>query len=255
MLAFALHLAFALVLTVFPPWRLADAKHATCFWRPGAGSPANFGYKVFCAAGLENPLNSTDVAEYTCQLAIIGKTYERVADWGFLKPKTLEIGTPCGDKGYGVDDNILIPAAFVFACVGRMALTKHVVCTYKPGSKNPSTYQYKLYCVANKSGSAESTEVAIYNCSSQLGDNRNARVADYGFLAPKTLEMATPCGSGGYGFAADGGCHSRHWAMCLDNSDLGNCYYMDRHDDCEWPGKLEYAKLPTTITIWYFAPP
>lgn len=85
--------------------------------------------------------------------------------------------------------SILARAAFVFACVGRMALTKHVVCTYKPGSKNPSTYRYKLYCVANKGASAESTEVAIYNCSSQLGDNRNARVADYGFLAPKTLEM------------------------------------------------------------------
>lgn len=92
MLALALTLTFALALTLFLPGHLAEAKHATCFWRPGAGSPANFGYKVFCAAGLRNPLNSTDVAEYACDLALIGKTDERVADWGFLKPKTLEIG-------------------------------------------------------------------------------------------------------------------------------------------------------------------
>lgn len=46
------------------------------------------------------------------------------------------------------------------------------------------------------------------------------------------LPKATPCG--GYGWALDyaGNCPGRTWAVCLQDSELGNCYFLQAKDDC-----------------------
>lgn len=92
-----LHLLVASVLG----WRFVVAKHFTCNYSPGPKSPSTYGYQKFCSAGKNNPLNSTDVAIYQCISDLQGNTTLRVADWGFIEPKTFEMG---GSQGIHTAD-------------------------------------------------------------------------------------------------------------------------------------------------------
>lgn len=75
------------------------------------------------------------------------------------------------------------------ALLGHSTLADHFTCCYKPGSQAPSTYGFKRYCVATRINPANSNQVCAYVCRSDGGDNNSARISDWGFLAPKTLEI------------------------------------------------------------------
>lgn len=88
MLALLLHLTLAATFAVHP----AVADHFVCSYKPGGGSPVQYGYHEYCHAGIIDHINSTDVAIYGCDPGFIGGLNTQVADWGFLKRKTLELG-------------------------------------------------------------------------------------------------------------------------------------------------------------------
>lgn len=74
-------------------------------------------------------------------------------------------------------------------------------------------------------------------------------VADWGYLQPRTLELATPCNGGGY--APD--CSLSHWAVCPNNEAAvvgWNCYYWSEWDDCEWPKLFAPENVPKVLDIY-----
>lgn len=73
-------------------------KHHRCdFQGPGGYPPGDYGYLLFCAAAFHKV--DDNHARYICD-----NTTTQVADWNYLAPQVLEIGTPCGDGGFGNSD-------------------------------------------------------------------------------------------------------------------------------------------------------
>ena len=97
LLAIALNF-FALLLNLAP----TAAKHAECYWKgPGVGTPESQGFSVFGTGKKRIYQNSTtSIVEYYCD-DYADKPV--VANWGALRPKILEINTPCGGHGYSGD--------------------------------------------------------------------------------------------------------------------------------------------------------
>ncbi|PWN26526.1 hypothetical protein BDZ90DRAFT_267064 [Jaminaea rosea] len=84
-------LSFVAGLANFP---VALAHHAYCSWAYVPGSPADSGFTRHCLAP-KIYIDSTH-AQYKCLERQV------VADWGYLRPYTLEFATPCGDSGYAL---------------------------------------------------------------------------------------------------------------------------------------------------------
>ncbi|PWN26463.1 hypothetical protein BDZ90DRAFT_233102 [Jaminaea rosea] len=77
MLALLFHLTLAATFAVQP----AVADHFVCSYKPGGGSPVQYGYHEYCHAGIIDHINSTDVAIYGCDPGFIGGLNTKVAEW------------------------------------------------------------------------------------------------------------------------------------------------------------------------------
>lgn len=81
----------------------AAAKHAECYWKgPGTGTPEQQGFSIFGTAKPRgySSLKSPTVYDYICHDF---SDEPVVATWSRLKPKTLEMTTPCGGNGFSGD--------------------------------------------------------------------------------------------------------------------------------------------------------
>ncbi|CAO1632647.1 unnamed protein product [Jaminaea pallidilutea] len=75
-------------------------------------------------------------------------------------------------------------------------------------------------------------------------------VADWNKLKPNVLEIATPCGTGGYAFGGPKReCISDTFVVCLEGGN--NCFGLGKHDDCEWPDAFKYP--PASLRVYYKA--
>lgn len=142
-----------------------------------------------------------------------------------------------------------------FLAIGLHAIAvvaTHSQCLWQDqGKLSPSLYGYNNFCTPVKH--AVNTTHSQYFCRRRaegMGANTTVLVADYGYLAPQTLEFASPCS---HGYAPD--CDVHFWGVCTEAADLGkdrnqtfSCRYLGRRDDCEWPVKLD--KSPDRISIW-----
>ncbi|PWN24452.1 hypothetical protein BDZ90DRAFT_124579 [Jaminaea rosea] len=129
-----------------------------------------------------------------------------------------------------------------------MVQADHYTCNWQDqGVLSPATYGYELYCRA--SAKFLNTTNAEYYCPA--GPGYILKVADYGFLAPETLEIRSPCAKNG--FAND--CSWLYWGVCdapsdQKSADPFHCKYLGRHDDCSWPTKFAAGTEPATLDIW-----
>ncbi|PWN24465.1 hypothetical protein BDZ90DRAFT_124800 [Jaminaea rosea] len=132
------------------------------------------------------------------------------------------------------------------------AAADHHTCEWQgPGTLSPEKYGYILFCRAPIT--ILNTTHAEYVCPSVYW--LRIMVADYGFLRPETLEVATPCGH--KGFARGSQCDYHTWGVCDAPSDRTrdpstfNCKFIGRKDDCEWPVTFPTsAYAPVSVDIW-----
>lgn len=134
----------------------------------------------------------------------------------------------------------------------HLAQANHTTCSWRIGvwKQTPLYNGFTLWCT----GALRQIEDGHgdYTCL----ENSCLKVADWGVLGKDILEWGklsllrlpeplltsavphlegTPCGGGGYGYSGLGNCIARFWALCIGDSNDGNCYYMDSADDCERP--------------------
>lgn len=77
-----LHYIIAFLLSLH--W--ASARHVTCTWHPGVGTPTQLGFSHFCTAD-RDPHN-----RYLCKDGASWSFGRQVADWNVLRPDILELG-------------------------------------------------------------------------------------------------------------------------------------------------------------------
>lgn len=150
-----------------------------------------------------------------------------------------------------------ILGALLLLLHGKHISADHHVCTWGgPGPLSPSSYGFAHF------GEAGVDKINDTHASYTTPFPGNAlvkvQVADYGFLAPRTLEFATACG--GKGYAGNGLINYcityKVWAVCLGKAGSGvdpkavNCRYLAAKDDCSWPDQFDADKIPQSVDIW-----
>ncbi|PWN24430.1 hypothetical protein BDZ90DRAFT_263273 [Jaminaea rosea] len=138
---------------------------------------------------------------------------------------------------------------FLWLAALPLTASNHVTCSWDgPGAHvDPTKHNFTLYCKA-EGYRFDVPGFAAYICEKEeaIWDNR---VADYGFLREETLEMRTACN--GDGFAGDK-CRFSNWGICIpDEHGAGECKYVNKFDDCEWPQTFKWAKAPRYVSIYY----
>lgn len=79
-------LVLATLLAVLATMNSARADHSVCSWAAYTGHPADEGFHLFCTAELRKEDDAH--GRYVCK----NRNDIMVADFGYLKPKTLEWG-------------------------------------------------------------------------------------------------------------------------------------------------------------------
>lgn len=85
----------------------------------------------------------------------------------------------------------LLHAFFLTLAVPDLALATHVECTYKPGNKTPYTYDYALFCTAQRYWGEH--KGAEWRCDGRGTGNAGTRVGTWGFLIPNKIEVSKYC--------------------------------------------------------------
>lgn len=131
----------------------------------------------------------------------------------------------------------------------QSAKAKHRICTWDgPGSGSPGSHGFRKFCSAGMSRVNETH--ATFGCNYPGILSIIVKVADYGYLAPKTLEFASPCAHDGYARNSEVTLCGTMKAVgvCLGQS--VQCKFMSGKDDCSWASTFEPSDLPQSVEIW-----